>query len=179
MIEILLNGCKTLTHPSIHLSLRMTKPTKWHVRPAKTQIRLSIRPVWSESSLCTLWVAKDPLLLNADSENSDQTGRMHRLIWVFTGSTGHLVGFVVRRIIFRFRWCKGQESSCHWCFDRHWRAAGISLRPAGGWCHGNSKERKQTERGLLLESQTSHIHLCAEVPRNTIAKSCKLQVGSC
>ena len=29
----------------------MTKPTKWHVRPAKTQISLGIRPVWSESSL--------------------------------------------------------------------------------------------------------------------------------
>ena len=29
----------------------MTKPTKWHVRPAKTQISLGIRPVRSESSL--------------------------------------------------------------------------------------------------------------------------------
>ena len=29
----------------------MTKPTKWHVRPAKTQISLGIHPVWSESSL--------------------------------------------------------------------------------------------------------------------------------
>ena len=28
----------------------MTKPTKWHVHPAKTQISLGIRPVWSESS---------------------------------------------------------------------------------------------------------------------------------
>ena len=27
------------------------KPTKWHVRPVKTQISLGIRPVWSESSL--------------------------------------------------------------------------------------------------------------------------------
>ena len=29
----------------------MTKPTKWHVRPAKTQVSLGIRPVWPESSL--------------------------------------------------------------------------------------------------------------------------------
>ena len=29
----------------------MTKPTKWHVHPAKTQISLGIRPIWSESSL--------------------------------------------------------------------------------------------------------------------------------
>ena len=33
------------------MSRIVTKPTKWHVRPAKTQISLGIRPVWSESSL--------------------------------------------------------------------------------------------------------------------------------
>ena len=33
------------------LSRIATKPTKWHVRPAKTQISLGIRPIWSESSL--------------------------------------------------------------------------------------------------------------------------------
>ena len=37
----------------------MTKLTKW-LCPAKTQISLGIRPVWSESSLCAQWVAKDP-----------------------------------------------------------------------------------------------------------------------
>ena len=63
----------------------MTKATKWHVRPAKTQISLGIHTVWSESSLCAQWVAKDPSCLHADSEDSDQTGRMPRLIWVFAG----------------------------------------------------------------------------------------------
>ena len=29
---------------------------------------------------------------------NDQTGRMHRLIWVFAGHTGHFVGFVMRRL---------------------------------------------------------------------------------
>ena len=57
------------------------------VRPAKTQIRLGIRPVWTESLLCAQWVAKDPSFLHADSEDSDQTGRMPRLIWVFAGRT--------------------------------------------------------------------------------------------
>ena len=46
-----------------------------------------MRPVWSESSLCTQWVAKDPGFLHADSEDSDQTGQMPRLIRVFTGRT--------------------------------------------------------------------------------------------
>ena len=57
------------------------------VRPAKTQISLGIRPVWSESSLCAQSVAKDLSFLHADSEDSDQTGRMPRLIWVFAGRT--------------------------------------------------------------------------------------------
>ena len=57
------------------------------VRPAKTQISLYIRPVLSESSLCAEWVAKDSMCFYADSEDSDQTGRMPRLIWVFAGRT--------------------------------------------------------------------------------------------
>ena len=35
----------------VQMSCFVTKPTKWHVRPTKTQISLGIRPVWSESSL--------------------------------------------------------------------------------------------------------------------------------
>ena len=67
------------------------KTNKMSVRPAKTQISLGIRPVWSESSRCAQWVAKDPMLLLADSEDSDQTGRMPRLIWVFAGRTAILL----------------------------------------------------------------------------------------
>ena len=58
----------------------------------KTQISLGIRPVWSESLLCAQWVAKGSVLLQADSEDSDQTGRMHRLIWVFAGRTVKIRG---------------------------------------------------------------------------------------
>ena len=54
----------------------LDKTKKMTVRPAKTQISLGIRPVWSESSLCTQWVGKDPSFLYVDSEDSDQTGRM-------------------------------------------------------------------------------------------------------
>ena len=43
----------------VHMSRSMTKPIKWHVHPAKTQISLGIRPVWSDSSLPASWVAKD------------------------------------------------------------------------------------------------------------------------
>ena len=68
------------------------------VRPAKTRISLSIRPIWSESSLCAQRVAKDPSFHHADSEDSDQTGRMPRLIWLFAGRTCHFVGFDMRRL---------------------------------------------------------------------------------
>ena len=63
------------------------KTNKMTVHPAKTQISLGIWPVWSESSLCAQWVAKDPSFLHANSEDSDQTGRMPSLIWVFAGRT--------------------------------------------------------------------------------------------
>ena len=57
------------------------------VRPAKTQISLGIRPVWSEPTL-SAWRTLGSLATHwAHSEDSDQTGRMPRLIWVFAGRT--------------------------------------------------------------------------------------------
>ena len=57
------------------------------VRPAKTQISLGIRPVWSESSLSAWRKLGSWATHKAHSEDSDQTGRMPRLIWVFAGRT--------------------------------------------------------------------------------------------
>ena len=58
---------------------------------------LNIRTVWSEFSL-SAWRTTGPLTTNrALSEDSDQTGRMPKLIWVFAGRTYHFDGFVVRR----------------------------------------------------------------------------------
>ena len=63
------------------------KTNKVSMRPAKTQISLCIRPVWSESSMCPQRVAEGPSFLHTNSEDSDQTGRLPRLIWVFAGRT--------------------------------------------------------------------------------------------
>ena len=52
----------------------------------------------------TKWVAKDPKLLHADSEDSDQTGQMPRLICVFTRRTGHFIGFAVLWLTFMLQW---------------------------------------------------------------------------
>ena len=69
------------------MSRLVTKPTKWHVRTAKTLIRLGIRPVWSESSLSTWRKLRSLATRWAHSEYSDQIGRMPRLIWVFAAHT--------------------------------------------------------------------------------------------
>ena len=63
------------------------------VHPAKTQINLGIGPVWSESSLCVQWVAKDQSFLHADSEDSSDWADAEAdqsLCWAHT----HFVGFV-------------------------------------------------------------------------------------
>ena len=51
-----------------------------------------------QSSQCTQWVANYPSFLHADSEDSDQTGLMPRLIWTFAGRTSYCVSFVVLRL---------------------------------------------------------------------------------
>ena len=43
-------------------------------RPAKIQIRLRIRAVWSESSLDAFWIAKDAKFLHAATK-TDQTAQ--------------------------------------------------------------------------------------------------------
>ena len=63
------------------------KTNKVTVRPVKTQISLGIRPVWSVSSL-SAWRKLGSLATHqAHGEDSDQTGRMPRLIWIFAGRT--------------------------------------------------------------------------------------------
>ena len=71
----------------------MTKPTKLHVRPAKTQTSLGIRQVWSESSLSAWRNIGHLTTYWAHSEASDPTGQLPRLTWVFDGRTCHFVGF--------------------------------------------------------------------------------------
>ena len=77
---------------------RHDKTNNVAVRPTKTQISLGICPVWSEPSLST-WRNLRPLATHwAHSEDSDQTGRMPRLICLRWAHT-HFVGFVMRWLI--------------------------------------------------------------------------------
>ena len=52
------------------------------------------------------------MFLYADSEDSDQTGQMPRLIRVFAGRKGNFVGFVMRQLILLSVlsvWCLGSQ----------------------------------------------------------------------
>ena len=94
------------------------KTTKWHVRPAKTQISLGICPVWSESSLCSQWIAKDLIFLDADSKDSDPTGRMPRLIW--SSLDAHVILLVLSR---------GGSYRYQIILSHHWITPEHSLHP--------------------------------------------------
>ena len=98
-------GLLSLSHVStiflsdqMNMSRLMTKTTKWLCAQRrlrsnwasaqsdqKTQINLGICPVWSESSLSARRKLGSLATHWAHSEDSDQTGRMPRLIWVFAG----------------------------------------------------------------------------------------------
>ena len=62
------------------------KTNKMTVRPAKTD-QPGHPPSLIRVFVCAQWVSKDPSFLHTDSEDSDQTGRIPRLVWVFAGRT--------------------------------------------------------------------------------------------
>ena len=99
---------KTKLLKFLWLSMNIKKwATSWRNQQSGICTQRRLRLAWAstqsdQSSLCTQWVAKDPGFLQADSEDSDQTGRMPRLIWVFAGRTCHFVGFVMRWLKYLF-----------------------------------------------------------------------------
>ena len=112
---------------------RHDKTNKGSERPAKTQISLGIRPVWSESSL-SAWRNLGSLTTHwAHSEDPDQTGRIPRLIWVFAG---HTVTFLVLS-------CRGSNNS--WIFSTPYEETCGIFQQSGSfetpsWLSQDSKE---------------------------------------
>ena len=72
------------------------KTNKMACAPSEDSVSALASARSDQSSLCAKWVAKDPY---SDSDDSDQTGPMPRLIWVFALTTCHFVGFVMMRLI--------------------------------------------------------------------------------
>ena len=104
--------------------LRHDKINKVTVCPAKTQFSLGICPVGSESSLSTRRKLGSLATHSAHREDSDQTGWIPRLIWVFAERTLILFGFVVLwlRLWLLLLWicCCIGHSQIH-CFSVFWR----------------------------------------------------------
>ena len=105
--------------------LHHDKTNKLNECQSKTQINLSIHPDLPKSSLYAYGVAKDPSFLHADSDDSDQTGRLPRLMCVFAGSTGHFVGFVMLRLKF--------EEPCSLPVTVHHSSVSIEIGTVGIW----------------------------------------------
>ena len=88
------------------------KTTTWFVLPAKSQISLGFRPVWSQSSLCAQWVAKDPSFFMRTAKTLIRLGRCpswsesslgaHAILLVLL-VTGRFAHFLVRPESFRPR----------------------------------------------------------------------------
>ena len=89
----------------------MRKPTKWPVCPVKTPISLGIRPVWSVCAVCMMkpWVLSSTHW--AHSEDSDQTGRMPRLIESSLGAHSfcHVVSQILSKFYFQIP-CNGKAA---------------------------------------------------------------------
>ena len=88
------------------LSRLMRKPTKWHLRPAKTRISLGICPVWSVFAvrMKRAWVLSYPLSAQRRlwSDWVDAQADLS-LCWAHS----HFADFVMRRLIpYLFPWTK-------------------------------------------------------------------------
>ena len=102
------------------------KTNKMTVRPAKTD-QPGHPPVWSESSLSAWWKFGSLATHWAHNEDSDQTGRMPRLIWVFAGRTV---------IVLVLSW----GSSVVFCFEDYRRAC-LKLRSSYSWFRNRPMSR--------------------------------------
>ena len=68
------------------------------MRPTKAKISLRIRAVWSKSSLFARRNIVYMAVQNKLSDDSDQTARMRRLIWISAGRICHKVRFLILRL---------------------------------------------------------------------------------
>ena len=84
-----------------YMNRLLTKHTKWHVRPAKTQISLGIRAVWSESSLST-WRKLGPLASIPNSKYIHFSG--------YTITYNYMICNTIRNILVATHWTHSEDS---------------------------------------------------------------------
>ena len=86
------------------LGVKLIWTTTWQNKDNDMCAQRRLRSAWataqSDHNLRCAWRNLVSLATHwAHSEDSDQAGRMPRLIWVFAGRTCHFVGFVTRWLI--------------------------------------------------------------------------------
>ena len=87
--------------------------------------------IWSESLLSAWRNIGFSATHWAHCEDSDQTGRMPKLIWVFAGHKGHFVRFVMRWLTFRkciLIFASGLRNKPHF-----WRPCSLALWLQSQW----------------------------------------------
>ena len=145
------------------MNRKVRKRTFGHLRPAKIQIRLRIRAVWSESSVGAFWIANDSTFLYAGSEDSDRTARMRMLIWVFYRRTCQKVRFYIimkeintnnatGNMVMQFT-LKAQFDNIHkQNTEKCEKQRSSAMRKKCLWAFANSKDPDQGIRCLLTEA---------------------------
>ena len=138
----------------------MTKPTKWHVGPAKTQISQGIGPVWSESLLST-WRKLGFLATHwAHSEDwSDWVDAKADLSLRWARS--HFVGFVTRRVIYLMSMCMTKPTKWLKCPGKTEHQPGpvwseSAVHSMGSW---GPKGRKADQTGWSQSFLGTHVIL--------------------
>ena len=156
----------------------MTKPTKWMC--TQRRLRSGWASAQSDQSLqCTQWVAEDPWFLHANSKDSDQTGRMPRLTWVFAGCKAillvlchgsyHLVNNEPINV-FPQRWWEGEGG---------WDTLGIRLPrqslPSGIW---QTTSAQGQDLRFFSEKITKKLSLSEGMSRGFWTQNCVTWVGN-
>ena len=142
----------------------MIKSAIWIVRPSKTQIRLRIRAVWSESSLIACIFYNLQTIKRGMKYNIYPTGWMFRLIWVFAGHAGLIVGFIVR-------WLKSQLHVHSW---DNWHTSNKELQQRNrlGWARRNTLRTAKTLIRLRECAGWSESSLSARMSKYTVELQC-------
>ena len=134
------------------------------VCPAKIQMNLHFRTVWSESSFSALRIPKDAKFLLADNEDSDQTARMRSLIRVCVGRKCHMVHFLTLRLIELVQCSKGNRTHYHTC-PRMWTSPILLPVDASKTCCDIWSKYALFPQACLPQYQGKFSFMCTVAPK--------------
>ena len=154
------------------MSRRMTKPIKWLVHPAKTQISLGVCPVWSVFAVAMnkAWVLSYPLRAQQRLW-SDLVDAQADLSLCWTHKSCHFVGFVMLRLkwtlyllwvctsygLHILTWTLGWSWGEHWWIQEWESLTSLSPHHAEVGATTHSENMASNTIPFLLEMKTVHV----------------------